>query len=91
MRFIDPNKVIFLPEESELDFRRLFGGIPSVKADAVFDPLFGGKIQIGNEYDFKARVYFDEPKNTYVGEVKSRPVSIPVSVDRYGCLTAVYA
>ena len=87
--YVDPNKVIFLPDVDELDFRRIFGGIPRVKVDAVFDPIFGGKIPIGNEYDFRARVYFDEPKETYVGEVKSRPATIPVSIDRYGCLTAI--
>jgi hypothetical protein len=88
-RFINPDKVLFLPEESDLDLRRLFGGIPNVREDSVFDPLFGGKIPVGNEYDFRARIYFDEPRETYVGEVKSRPVSIPVSIDRYGCLTAI--
>jgi hypothetical protein len=89
IHFIDPNKVIFLPDVSELDFRRIFGGIPNIKVDAVFDPIFGGKIPIDNEYDFRARVYFDEPKETYVGEIKSRPATIPVSIDRYGCLTAI--
>jgi hypothetical protein len=87
--FVDPNKVIFLPDPEELDFRRLFGGIPDVKVDAVFDPIFGGKIPIGNEYDFRGRVYFDNPKNTFIGEIKSRPATIPVSIDRYGCLTAI--
>lgn len=89
VRFVEPKKVIFLPDIDELDFRRMFGGIPDVKIDEVFDPIFGGKIPIGNEYDFRGRVYFDDPKNTYVGEVKSRPASIPVSIDRYGCLTAI--
>jgi hypothetical protein len=91
VNFVDPDKVIFLPDPEDLDFRRMFGGIPNVKVDPVFDPVFGGKIPIENEYDFRARVYFDEPKDTYVGEVKSRPASIPVSIDRYGCLTAIIA
>jgi hypothetical protein len=91
VHFVEPDKVIFLPDVDELDFRRLFGGIPDVQVDAVFDPIFGGKIPISNEYDFKGRVYFDSPKNTYVGEIRSRPASIPVSIDRYGCLTAIAA
>jgi hypothetical protein len=86
---IDQNKVIFLPDPNELDFRRLFGGIPDVKIDAVFDPIFGGKIPIDNEYDFRPRVYFDNKANTYIGEVRSRPAMIPASIDRYGCLTAI--
>jgi hypothetical protein len=89
IHYVDPEKVIFLPDVVELDFRRIFGGIPTVKVDAVFDPVFGGKIPTENEYDFRARVYFDEPKETYVGEIKSRPATIPVSIDRYGCLTAI--
>jgi hypothetical protein len=89
IHYVDPNKVIFLPDPEELDFRRMFGGIPNIKVDPVFDPIFGGKIPIENEYDFRPRVYFDEPKETYVGEIKSRPATIPVSIDRYGCLTAI--
>jgi hypothetical protein len=89
VNYIDPDKVIFLPDPEDLDFRHMFGGIPTVKVDAVFDPILGGKIPIGNEYDFRGRVYFDEPKDTYVGEIKSRPATIPVSIDRYGCLTAI--
>jgi hypothetical protein len=89
VNFVDPDKVIFLPDPEDLDFRRIFGGIPNIKVDAVFDPILGGKIPIENEYDFRGRVYFDEPKDTYVGEIKSRPASIPVSIDRYGCLTAI--
>jgi hypothetical protein len=87
--YVEPNKVIFLPDIENLDFRRIFGGIPDVQIDKVFDPIFGGKIPIDNEYDFKGRVYFDNKKNTYVGEIRSRPASIPVSIDRYGCLTAI--
>jgi hypothetical protein len=90
IHYVEAEKVIFLPDVAELDFRRIFGGIPFVKMDAVFDPIFGGKIPIDNEYDFRGRVYFDEPKETYVGEIKSRPATIPVSIDRYGCLTAVH-
>jgi hypothetical protein len=89
VNYVDPDKVIFLPDPEDLDFRRMFGGIPTVKVDTVFDPILGGKIPIGNEYDFRGRVYFDEPKDTYVGEIKSRPATIPVSIDRYGCLTAI--
>jgi hypothetical protein len=56
VHFVDDDKVIFLPDIDELDFRRVFGGIPNVKIDAVFDPIFGGKIPIGSEYDFRGRV-----------------------------------
>jgi hypothetical protein len=87
VNFLDPNKVILMPAISDLDFIRMFGGIPTVKVDPVFDPILGNKIPIDNEYDFKGRVYFDEPRNTYVGEIKSRPFLLPRSIDRYGCIT----
>jgi hypothetical protein len=89
VNFLDPDKVLFLPDLPVLDFRRYFGGYPNIKIDPVFDPLFGNKIPIDNEYDFFARVYMDEKRRTYIGEVGSRPFMCPVSIDRYGCLTVV--
>jgi hypothetical protein len=90
VKYIDPDKVIFLPALEDLDFRRLFGGIPTVRADATFDQLFGAdKVQIGNEYDIRPRVFWSEDKEAYIAEIKSRPLMLPVSVNRYGCLTTV--
>jgi hypothetical protein len=90
IKYIDPNKVIFLPALEDLDFRRLFGGIPTVRADATFDQLFGAdKVQIGNEYDIRPRVFYSEDNESYIAEIKSRPLMLPVSVNRYGCLTTV--
>jgi hypothetical protein len=87
-KFLDPDKVILLPEIVDLDFRRIFGGIPTINVDAPFDELFGvEKTQIGGEYDIRPRVYFDKRKDTFIGEIKSRPLMLPVSVNRYGCLT----
>ena len=87
-KFIDDNKVILLPDVADLDFRRLFGGIPSVRMDATFDTLFGAdKTQIGGEYDIRPRVWWSDDNETYMGEIKSRPLMMPVSVSRYGCLT----
>jgi hypothetical protein len=60
--------------------------------------LHGSKPHIYNKFPLEQKIprplaagifYFDEPKETYVGEVKSRPATIPVSIDRYGCLTAI--
>jgi hypothetical protein len=89
-KFLDPNKVIFLPEAADLDFRRLFGGIPTVRADTTFDQLFGAdKTQIGGEYDIRPRVFWSEDQEAYIAEIKSRPIMLPVSTNRYGCLTTV--
>ena len=75
-----------MPDTEDLDFRKMFGGIPSVDPDAMFPELFAGKIQIDNEYDFRPRVWFEKKNEAYVGEIKSRPLCWPFSIDRYGCL-----
>jgi hypothetical protein len=87
-KFLDPNKVILLPEISDLDLRRIFGGIPIVKPDATFDQIFGtGKVEIGGEYDIKPRVFYSEDQGTFIGEIKSRPLMLPVSINRFACIT----
>jgi hypothetical protein len=87
-KFIDPNKVILLPDVSDLDFRRVFGGIPTVRMNTTFDQIFGtDKTQIGGEYDIRPRVFWSEDEETFIGEIKSRPLMLPVSINRYGCLT----
>jgi hypothetical protein len=64
----------------------MFGGIPTVNQSLIFGEMFGGKIEIRGEYDFRIRVRYDEQRDTFIGEVKSRPVLLPISIDRYGCL-----
>jgi hypothetical protein len=92
IKYIDPDNVIFLPALEDLDFRRLFGGIPTVRADATFDQLFGAdKVQIGNEYDIRPRVFYSEDNEAYIAEIKSRPLMLPVSINRYGCLKTIVA
>jgi hypothetical protein len=83
--------VLLLPSTTDLDFRRYFGGIPNVMTDTVSDALFGGSIQIEGEYDFRPRIYSDVKKETWVGEIKSRPLLLPVSIDRFGCLKTLAA
>jgi len=89
-RFLEKNKVLFLPDFEDLDFRRIFGGIPMVRPpeNMAFEQILGaGKVTIDGAYDFKARVYHDQKADTYVGEMKSRPLCLPVSIDRFACLT----
>jgi hypothetical protein len=90
IKYVDPYNVIFLPNPSDLDFRRLFGGIPTVRPDTTFDELFGtDKVQIGGEYDIRPRVFWSEDQEAYIAEIKSRPLMLPISVSRYGCLKTV--
>jgi hypothetical protein len=85
-KYLCSTKVLFLPNSNALDFRRMFGGIPSVNPNPILDEMFGGKIEVEGEYDFRTRVRYDEQKDTFIGEVKSSPVLLPISIDRYGCL-----
>jgi hypothetical protein len=87
VKYLDPDNVILLPDPEDLDFRRLFGGIPTVRTDTTFDSLFGvDKTQIGGEYDIKPRVYWSNDNNTFIAEVKSRPLMLPVSYKRFACI-----
>lgn len=87
-KYLEENKVLFLPDFEDLDFRRVFGGIPTIRPDTTFDQIFGAsKVTIDGAYDFRPRVYWDEKNETYVGEIKSRPLCLPVSIDRFACLT----
>lgn len=85
-KYLKDGVVIALPATSDLDFRRYFGGIPTVLSDPVSEELFGGSIQIEGEYDFRPRIYADTKRETYIGEIKSRPLFLPASIHRFGCL-----
>jgi hypothetical protein len=80
---------LFLPAYEDIDFRRYFGGIPNVRQEAVFDPIFGGKITVEGEYDFKVRVRWDDDAETYAARTKSRPLFVPASRLRFGCLSTL--
>lgn len=88
--FIGDNNVILLPGVEDLDFRLVFGGIPSIGVNPPFDQILPDRVSVSDAFDFRARVYSDVKNDTYTGEIKSRPICIPVSIDRFGCLkTAV--
>jgi hypothetical protein len=84
--FLDPDKVIIVPSYELMDFRRYFGGIPTIRLDPAFDPLFGDKITVEGEYDFKIRVWFDNDAETFKARTRSRPLFVPASRLRFGCL-----
>ena len=87
-KYLEENKVLFLPDFDDLDFRRLFGGIATIRPDTTFDQIFGAsKVTIEGEYDFRPRVYWDQKAETFIGEIKSRPLCLPISIDRFACLT----
>jgi len=87
--FLDPDLVIALPSYENADFRRYFGGIPNIALDPAVEPLFGHKITVEGEFDFKIRVWLDNNAETWKGRTRSRPLLVPASRMRFGCLTTV--
>jgi hypothetical protein len=86
-KYLAGNKVLLLPASSDLDFRRYFGGVPTVISNPISEEIFGGMVPVEGEYNFRPRIYPDEKLETWTGEIKSRPLCLPVSIDRFGCLT----
>lgn len=85
--FVNSDKVIMLPEIEDLDFRKAFGAIPIVvDADERFRDVLPARVTVAGAFDFKPRVFTDENAETVFSEIKSRPILIPTSIDRYGCL-----
>jgi hypothetical protein len=86
-KYIAADKVILLPDVEDLDFRKVFGGVPQIlDSMAPFNQFMPSRITIPEVADFKARVYPDQKAETITVEVKTRPILIPVSIDRFGCL-----
>jgi hypothetical protein len=97
-RFIDPvthtkiqylnwDSCILMPDPEDLDFRKVFGGVPVItESTPPFNEFLPDRVVIPGAFDFKPRVYVDEKAETLVAEVASRPLLIPVSIDRYGCI-----
>ena len=86
-KYIADDKVIFLPDMEDLDFRKVYGGVPQIlNSMAPFDQFMPQNITIDGVANFKARVYADQKADSITCEVKTRPILIPASIDRFGCL-----
>lgn len=86
--YLAPNTAIIVPEPSDLDFRLVFGGVPRVHG--IEEPFrevvpetvtYPGSIKVYN------RVYSDNDNDTYTAESKMRGLAIPVSIDKFACIT----
>ena len=87
VKFMTTDFVIMLPNIDDLDFRKVFGGIPVVVDSLVEVRQFlPSRVTVPGAFDFKPRVYTDEAAETTYSEIKSRPLLIPASIDRYGRL-----
>lgn len=89
-KYIADDKVILLPAMEDLDFRKLFGGIPQI-LDSLqpFKKFMPSRVTMPGVADFKARVYADQKAETITAEIKTRCLLMPVSIDRFGCLDTI--
>lgn len=88
--FLDPDKAVVLPRGEEVDFRTIYGGVPSRGMVPPFSDAFPAVVTYSDDGGFVRahnRVYWDEKGDCFSVESKCRPLSIPVSIDRWGCLT----
>lgn len=86
-KYIDDDKVVFLPDMDDLHFRKVFGGIPQI-LDSMppFKKYMPRNVSIFGIGKFAARVYTDDKADAITTEVKARAILIPSSIDRFGCL-----
>lgn len=86
-RYMDPDKVIITAAQEDLDFRTVFAGVPTMGMDPEFAAIVPSEVTYEGFLRVHNRVFKDENADVYVAETKARPLSIPVSIDRFGCLT----
>lgn len=91
-KFLDKDAVIVTARPEDLDFRTVYGAVPTLGMTEPFSDVVPDVVTFGDEGEgtgfirVNNRVYRDESGDTYTAEAKCRPLSIPVSIDRYGCL-----
>lgn len=86
-QYLNWDSCIMMPDPEDLDFRKVFGGIPVITESLPpFNQFLPSRVVVPGAFDFKPRIYVDEKAETMMAEVASRPLLIPVSIDRYGCI-----
>lgn len=88
-KYVDDNNVIMMADVEDLDFRTVYGGVPSIGMDEPFASVIPDEVTYANGVRIHNRVYKDQKGNTYSAETTVRPVSIPVSIDRFACFTVL--
>ncbi len=91
-RYLDTDAAIVTASPDAVDFRTVYGGVPSLGMKEPFVGVVPSTVTFGDDGEGTGfikvhnRVYEDESGDTYTAEAKARPLSIPVSIDRFGCL-----
>lgn len=87
VKFMDPDKVIITAAMEDLEFHTVYGGVPTLGMKEPFTGVVPSVVKYDNFMRINNRVWHDEREDTYIAESKCRPLCIPVSIDRFGCLT----
>lgn len=87
--FVNDKKVIVLADPEDLDFRCVYGGVPSLGMIEPFASVIPEKVTYQGGMKIHNKVYNNDDKDTTVAQATVRPVCIPVSIDRFGCLTVL--
>lgn len=85
-KFMDKDKVIITAAIEDLDFRIVFGGVPTAGMREPFAAIVPAEVTYDGFARIHNRVWFDENGDTYTAESKMRGLAIPVSIDKFGCL-----
>ena len=86
-KFMNADKVIVTAAVEDLDFRIVFGGVPTAGMKEPFASIVPAEVTYDGFARIHNRVWYDENGDTYTGESKMRALAIPVSIDKFGCLT----
>lgn len=85
-KYMNPKNVIVTADIADLDFRIVFGGIPTLGMKEPFAQIVPATVTYDGFIRVHNRVFNDEKADTYTCESKMRGLAIPVSIDRFGCL-----
>lgn len=88
-KFVDDKKIIMLANVEDLDFRLVYGGVPSLGMIEPFASVVPDTVVYEGGMKVNNKVYNSDDKDTTVAQATVRPVCIPVSIDRFGCLTVL--
>ena len=93
-KYLDDYSAIVTARPEDVDFRTVYGGVPSLGMKEPFNEIVPSTVTYSGDRGTEGtgfirvhnRVYEDKKGDTYTAECKARPLSIPVSIDRFGCL-----
>lgn len=87
--FIDEDKVLLLPDTDSLDYRLVYANVPIIPTGSIFDDIVPNEVIIDGRIRYAQRVWHDQQTDVFRAEVKSRPLCLPVSIDREAVLSEV--